>query len=109
MREGEPGPYGKVPIAEDPLLRPGTRPTRLLEEPRPLEVDLSPSGRIMAVRIGSRRHAAASVRGPERLCGEWWRAGFSRDYYRALVAGLGGCWIFRDAGSGRFFLHGYFD
>jgi protein ImuB len=61
------------------------------------------------VRIGSRRHAAASVRGPERLCGEWWRSGFARDYYRALVAGVGGCWIFRDGKDGRFYLHGYFD
>ncbi|MGC4113527.1 MAG: DNA polymerase Y family protein [Myxococcales bacterium] len=93
-REGEPPPCGTVPLAQDPLLRAGTRPTRLLKEPQPLQVELSPSGRIVAVRIGPKRHVAASVRGPERLLGEWWRGpGYARDYYRALVAGLGGCWI----------------
>lgn len=109
QREGELPAAAKVPVADDPLLRPGARPTRLLAQPRPLDVELSPSGRIVAVRIGARRHAAASVRGPERLQGEWWRQGFARDYYRALVAGVGGCWIFRDGKDGRFYLHGYFD
>lgn len=109
-REGEPPPCGSVPLREDPLLRPGARPTRLLARPQPLAVELSPAGRIVAVRIGARRHAAAAVRGPERLAGEWWRGqGFARDYYRALVAGLGGCWIYRDGQDGRFYLHGYFD
>ncbi len=108
-REGERAPLGRVPLAGDPLLRPGARPTRLLQRPQPLQVELSASGRLVAVRIGQKRCAAAAVRGPERLCGEWWKAGFARDYYRALVVGLGGCWIFRDERDGRFYLHGYFD
>ena len=108
-REGERAPLSRVPIEEDPLLRPGARPTRLLHRPQPLQVELSSAGRLVAVRIGQKRCAAAAVRGPERLCGEWWKAGFARDYYRALVVGLGGCWIFRDERDGRFYLHGYFD
>ncbi|HEY3447572.1 MAG TPA: DNA polymerase Y family protein [Myxococcales bacterium] len=109
-RDGEPPPCGSVPLSQDPLLKAGTRPTRLLKQPQPLQVELSASGRIVAVRIGPKRHVAASVRGPERLAGEWWRGpGFARDYYRTLVAGLGGCWIFRDGQDGRFYLHGYFD
>lgn len=110
-REGERPPpgRGRIPMEEDPLLKPGARPTRLMQEPLPLSVELSASGRITAVRIGQRRCAAASVHGPERICGEWWKAGFSRDYYRALVVGVGSCWIFRNARDGQFYLHGYFD
>jgi len=108
-RDGEPPPRGRAPVGQDPLLQPGARPTRLFEKPKPVEVELAPSGRLLAVRIGSRRHTAASVRGPERVCGEWWRADFARDYYRALVAGLGSCWLFRDVRDGRFYLHGFFD
>jgi protein ImuB len=107
--EGEQPVGGRVPLEDDPLLRPGARPTRVLEKPKPLEVELSEGGKLVAVRIGARRHAAASVRGPERLGGEWWRKGFARDYYRALVTGLGGCWIYRDGRDGKFYLHGFFD
>ncbi len=96
---------------ENVLCTKGIRPTRLLSSPKPLKVETSSSGRITAVRIGSRRHVAASVRGPERLQGEWWQTdgGFFRDYFRTLVVGVGGCWIFRDICSGNYYLHGYFD
>jgi protein ImuB len=46
---------------------------------------------------------------PERLAGEWWGEPFERDYHRALLEGLGECWIYRDASGGRLWLHGFFD
>lgn len=108
VEEDEPPVSGAPPAEADPLMRPGARPTRIIE-PKPLEVELSPTGRLVAITLGAQRHVAASVRGPERLMGEWWRSSYARDYYRALVPGLGGCWIFQDLRDGKFYLHGYFD
>jgi protein ImuB len=50
-----------------------------------------------------------SLSPPERLAGEWWSEPFDRDYHRALLEGLGECWIYRDGSGGRLWLHGFFD
>jgi protein ImuB len=42
----------------------GGAPDAAAQAAQPLQVELSPSGRIVAVRIGAKRHVAASVRGP---------------------------------------------
>ncbi|HET9554302.1 MAG TPA: DNA polymerase Y family protein, partial [Anaeromyxobacteraceae bacterium] len=88
--------------------REGTRPTRLLAEPRPV-VAIGQGGRVTALRLGARLHAVLSFEGPERIAGEWWSAPFDRDSYRARVEGLGDCWIYRDGADGRLYLHGFFD
>ncbi len=49
------------------------------------------------------------LQGPERIESGWWDgAGATRDYFvaRAAQGELG--WIYRDCGSGRWFLHGWF-
>lgn len=84
------------------------RPTRLLAEPIPL-VALGEGGRIAAVRFLGGLHRVLSFSPPERLHGEWWREPFDRDYHRALLDGLGACWIYRDRADGRLWLHGFFD
>jgi protein ImuB len=84
------------------------RPTRLLEAPLPLVAE-GEGGRVTAVRVDGRAFAVASLSPPERLAGEWWSEPIDRDYHRALLEGLGECWIYRDGADGRLWLHGFFD
>jgi protein ImuB len=84
------------------------RPTRLLTAPLPL-VALGEGGRLAAVRAAGRTHRVQELSPPERLAGEWWCEPFDRDYHRALLEGLGECWIYRDGADGRLWLHGFFD
>jgi protein ImuB len=109
-RGGRPAREGGALVAE-PEAFPGPgafRPTRLLAEPRPL-IAQGEGGRITALRVDGREYAVASMEGPERLGGEWWNAPFERDYWRVRLEGLGDCWIYRDGGDGRLWLHGFFD
>jgi protein ImuB len=92
-------------------------------------------GRVTALRVEGRARTVLAIDGPERLRGEWWTptaergsaasahlapgahlvastdlAGpFDRDYYRVRLEGLGDCWVYRDGGDGRLYLHGFFD
>ncbi len=104
----------------------GARPTRLLAAPAPVVAE-GEGGRLTALRVDGRARPVLALDGPERLRGEWWApqgapraergvaagadlAGpFDRDYYRVRLEGLGECWIFRDGGDGRLYLHGFFD
>ena len=102
------------------------RPTRLLATPSPIVAE-GEGGRVTALRVHGRARAVLAMEGPERLRGEWWApqgapdaergfaagadlAGpFDRDYYRVRLDGLGECWVYRDGGDGRLYLHGFFD
>jgi protein ImuB len=84
------------------------RPTRLLAVPAPVGAE-GEGGRLTALRIDGRDRAVLALEGPERLRGEWWGSPFDRDYYRVRLEGLGDCWVFRDGGDGRLWLHGFFD
>lgn len=86
------------------------RPSRLLAQPVPLEVQLSAEGGLVAARVLGRRRKAQAVYGPERLCGGWWSPSpYARDYYRVLFDDVGSLWLYRDAKDGRFYLQGMFD
>jgi protein ImuB len=93
--EGEPAPEA-------------VRPTRLLAAPAPVVAE-GEGGRVTALRVGGRARAVLAMHGPERLRGEWWAGPFDRDYYRVRLEGLGDCWVYRDGGDGRLYLHGFFD
>jgi protein ImuB len=84
------------------------RPTRLLARPQAL-VALGEGGRLTALRLAGRTLRVLALSPAERLAGEWWSDPFDRDYHRATLEGLGDCWIYRDAGDGRLWLHGFFD
>jgi protein ImuB len=86
----------------------GARPTRLLAAPAPVVAE-GEGGRITALRVDGRARAVLAMEGPERLRGEWWAGPFDRDYYRVRLEGLGDCWVYRDGGDGRLWLHGFFD
>ena len=84
------------------------RPTRLLAAPAPVVAE-GEGGRLTALRVDGRARPVLAFEGPERLRGEWWAGPFDRDYYRVRLEGLGDCWVFRDGGDGRLYLHGFFD
>ncbi|NTX67566.1 DNA polymerase Y family protein, partial [Myxococcus sp. CA051A] len=109
-RKGWAGELGgaRVERAEGGGLR--ERPSRLLVEPAWLDAEVAETGRLLAARVGGRRHRVTAVTGPERLGGEWWsESPFQRDYYRVHFEGLGPAWVFRDMRDGRFYLQGLFD
>jgi protein ImuB len=86
----------------------GARPTRLLPAPAPVVAE-GEGGRLTALRVDGRARAVLALEGPERLRGEWGGGAFDRDYYRVRLEGLGDCWVYRDGGDGRLWLHGFFD
>lgn len=94
----------EVPIAGEVP----SRPTRLLAVPAPVVAE-GEGGRLTAIRIGGRSRSVLALEGPERLRGEWWSSPFDRDYYRVRLESLGDCWVYRDGGDGRLYLHGFFD
>lgn len=86
------------------------RPSRLLAAPACLDAEVAESGRLVAARLGGKRHRVTALTGPERLAGEWWAdVPYQRDYYRVHFEGLGPAWVFRDGRDGRFYLQGLFD
>lgn len=84
------------------------RPTLLLAHPVPIEsVCLFPDGPIGSVRMNGEARRVVRCRGPERLCGEWWRQeSGGRDYYQIQAEDGAWLWVFRSSQSGRWFLHG---
>lgn len=86
-----------------------SRPSRLFDPPRPIDVTLlSPDGPLMSFRrAGDAQRVRLSI-GPERLSGEWWRdeSPAERDYYRVLTDDGRWRWVFRARPAGRWFLHG---
>lgn len=79
-----------------------SRPLWLLPQPRRLRT-LENGG----AALGSK--PLQLLRGPERLDNPWWQQEFSaRDYFLARDDDGRRCWVFRDLGSGRWFLHGLF-
>lgn len=110
------GAYRSVPFRPDRVQRPAgaepaataPRPTRLLATPAPVVAE-GEGGRLTALRVEGRARAVLATEGPERLRGEWWAEPFDREYYRMRLEGLGDCWVYRDAGDGRLYLHGFFD
>lgn len=48
------------------------------------------------------------LHGPERIESDWWRAPARRDYYLARHGDGRRCWLYRDRGTGAWFVHGLF-
>jgi len=106
----------------------GTRPTRLLQRPEPVDVIAPvPDDPPMTFRWRQHAHRIVRAEGPERLADEWWRPRPNgrhamanieppvRDYYRVEDDDGGRFWLFRDGaynadtnGQGtKWFLHGF--
>ncbi len=82
------------------------RPSLLLGEPRPVQLEprLGPPQR---VQLEGRWLPVQRSWGPELLCVEWWTAGLDRRYWALELADGRGLWVFRELGHA--FLHGFFD
>lgn len=88
---------------------PRDRPTQLFDRPQPIEVQaLTPDGPVSQVMWKGRSLQVESCIGPERLTSEWWRQQTdSRDYFAVRIHTGIHLWLFRDARSGRWFVHGW--
>lgn len=106
----------------------GTRPTRLLQRPEPIDVTaLLPDDPPRQFQWRRHAHRIVRVEGPERIADEWWRPRINgrhapvnsmppvRDYYRVEDNDGGRFWLFRDGshnvsatgGATKWFLHGF--
>jgi protein ImuB len=79
---------------------------------RPLRLpvmSIAPEGPPVRFRLAGRDHRIARVWGPERIETGWWRGRcVRRDYYQVETGGGERFWLFRELGSGAWFLHGDF-
>lgn len=50
-----------------------------------------------------------SAAGPDRVSGEQWDKPFAREYFRCVTESGTMVWIYREAGSGEWYLHGWWD
>lgn len=81
---------------------------RLLKAPESVEVE-QPHGIPDAIWWRGRRLSLASVHGPERLSGDWWRGdGYARDYWRCTAVPDGDLLLYREAEQ-QWFLQGWYD
>ncbi len=107
LAEAEGCQVRSTPQADEVLTQ---RPSRVLERPASLKVELDLEGDLRSARLLGKHRKVLAVSGPERVCGEWWaEAPYNRDYYRVFFDGFGPAWIFRDARDGQFYLQGMFD
>jgi protein ImuB len=110
--EAIPWPRRKAKVELRPLVSlpaMSTRPPRLFREPARLAAELTEAGALSWLDVAGRRRRVESIWGPERLVGAWWEEGFSRDYYRVQLEGVGTLWVFRDGRDGAFYAQGVFD
>ncbi len=87
------------------------RPLRVWSRPVEVRVmSVAPDGPLTTFRFQSEDHAVVTCVGPERVETGWWRGlHVRRDYYRVVDQSGRAFWIFRDACTGRWFVHGVFD
>jgi protein ImuB len=92
-------------------LGPVTRPLRLLEGPRAIEVmAVVPEGPPIRFDWEGRGRRVVRYWGPERIETGWWAdGGVARDYYRVETDTGEWYWLFRRRGDARWFVHGVFE
>jgi len=84
---------------------PLTPALRLLDAPEKVDVDQNPQPRRLYWR--GRAFTVLSVVGPERLSGDWWADGYSRDYWRCESEEVGDLMLYRDAAG--WWMQGWYD
>lgn len=96
------------------------QPCRLLRHPQPVEtLALLPDHPPRRFTWAGRTYAVRHADGPERIFGEWWKRGAEieavRDYFEVEVEDGSRYWLYRSGdgadpatGSGKWFLHGFF-
>ncbi|NOT01895.1 MAG: DNA polymerase Y family protein [Phycisphaerales bacterium] len=89
----------------------GGRPMCVMAAPVEVPVTaVAPEGPPARFRWRSAEHEVASCVGPERVETGWWRGReVRRDYFRVVSTTGQAFWLFREGGSGRWYVHGVFD
>jgi protein ImuB len=84
--------------------------TRLLENPEPVDVECA-DGQPRVLWWRGRRMRIEHPAGPERLAGDWWKAHYTRDYWRCEdPEGEGTLLLYHDYSSGSaWFVQGWYD
>ena len=100
--ENMPGP--RLMLSRGPAENGSSPSLRLLETPEPIEV--GPREKPQHIRWRGRGIPVVSALGPERLSGDWWNDGFSRDYWRC-EASDGELLLYRDAAG--WWMQGWYD
>jgi hypothetical protein len=62
-----------------------------------------------AYRDGGEWYEVLSSAGPDRVSGERWGEAYAREYFRCVVNDGGMVWLYRDARSDAWFIHGWWD
>lgn len=99
---------GDVASLNEEHIQLGLRPSRLFDPPCPVEIlALYPDGPVCHVRWNGDDHTILTSIGPERIGPEWWKGREpTRDYYRVQSEEGRWLWLFREADSARWFVHG---
>lgn len=112
--------FRRVPVTRPPSHAPAQperpwpagrfRPLILLSPPRPIRVLCLADGPPSHVRCPQSATGISQAWGPERIETGWWRDDpVRRDYYRVETDDGRRLWVYRELGSGRWFLHGTFE
>ncbi|RIK65792.1 MAG: hypothetical protein DCC65_11680, partial [Planctomycetota bacterium] len=108
VREDAPRAAGRAVLA-DRVIHPAPRPSRLFEPPERARVlSLVPDGPPVWLDWRERSGEVVSGVGPERISFPWWKGGpaVERDYYEVEDEHGRRLWVYRDGGSGAWFVHG---
>jgi protein ImuB len=99
-------PFAASKPVSFPLPPAQSRPTVLLPDPQPLQVQRREGEWVLSSM--NEKFEVASMRGPERLAGEWWDDGkHERDYFRVETKSGQLLWVFSKGSD--VYLHGFFD
>ena len=102
----EPGATAQAPGSRLPAPALAENALRLLESPERVDVDRDIAPRRIVWR--GRAIAVGHAIGPERLSGDWWRDGYSRDYWRCEGdADFGELVLYHDAAG--WWVQGWYD
>jgi len=113
-RSWEPAPFEPFQHSKKETLSQKSffRPTHLLPSPKPLQMKQKKD--CLVLHSQKEHYEIISMKGPERIVGEWWDGGgHSRDYFCAETKEGAQLWIFKPLSKTPsnfpFYLHGYFD
>ena len=95
-----------LPVLEFPSLE-----LRLLEAPREILVEtVNRRDHIVPVRYRDGQwQQLVTAAGPDRISGGRWDEAYAREYFRCVSVDGQLVWLYRDARSDRWYLHGYWD
>jgi protein ImuB len=99
-------------VAAVPTAAPRPALTLQLIEPRVIDVrTVARRDHHVPVRYGDdgRWHEVVDVAGPDRISGGHWDAAYAREYFRCVTGAGLLVWIFRDARTEQWYLHGWWD